>query len=522
MNEASMKERSTITLTELLEGLYELEPLGLPADALRSSVGELRSDSRAVTAGDTFVALPSAVAGVDGRNFVAAAIAQGCSLVLRHADELAVSEVDGVLVLDCPLLGNHLSQLAARFYGVSGQAGAGAATVHIGITGTNGKTTCAQWLARLLDSMGGQSASIGTLGYGAPGREVSTGMTTPDAISFQRILAELSANGIDHVVSEVSSHSLIQQRVAAVPFSVAVFTNIGRDHLDYHGTMKEYVEAKSRLMAFASLNTAVINIDDVYASKFIYALNDSVRPLSYSLGNADADFYCASFSADRQGLLFTLCSPEGEYPVRTSLWGEFNIYNLLAVVATAYALGHKVSELVEQLSQLPSVDGRMQKVHGGVASDEDLAVLVDFAHTPDALTAALSSLKQHVDGQLWCVFGCGGDRDSGKRPLMAAAVEAAADSIVLTSDNPRGEDPQAIADQVLAGFKQPENVVVELDRGRAIERVIQLACVGDCVLIAGKGHEQFQIIGATQQPFSDLKVAQSALAERSASRGTPS
>jgi len=512
---------SAPTVARILNGLYDfdrltvglLEPELSLHDVLARPVGSLRVDSRQVQAGDTFIAVPGAVG--DGREHIAEAISSGCAFILRESDDASLSVVGGVAQLTLPDVTGNLSAIAARFYRLLDTDGQPtASTLHVGITGTNGKTSCSQWLTQLLVMLGADAATIGTLGYGRVGQEIATGFTTPDAIGFQRILAEMNDAGIDHVVSEVSSHGLAQGRVAAVPFQVAVFTNIGRDHLDYHTTVKAYVEAKLKLMAGPSLKAAVINIDDVYAAKFIYALGNQVKPVSYSLSNIEADFYCTSIVAGSNGASFTLCSPEGEFSVTTPIWGAFNIYNLLAVTAAANALGYGVAEIAEKLPQLSSVEGRMQPVGEG-----DVSVLVDFAHTADALMAALGSLAEHAEGKLWCVFGCGGDRDKGKRPLMAAAAEEYADNVILTSDNPRNENPEVIAADVLAGFSEPDSVVVELNRARAIELAIEQAAPADCILIAGKGHEQYQLIAGEHYPFSDVAIAQAALLKRQALEG---
>ena len=501
----------------ILSGLYDFDQLSVEMldselnlkGELARCAGTLRVDSREVEMGDTFVAVPGAVG--DGRNYISAAIENGCTFILCESEHATLSVIGGVTQLALPNVAENLSAIAARFYQLLDGDGVSVMPIrHIGITGTNGKTTCSQWLTQLLDMLGADAATIGTLGYGRAGQEVATGFTTPDAIGFQHLLAELSGLGVNHVVSEVSSHGLVQGRVAAVPFNMAIFTNIGRDHLDYHGTMKAYVEAKTRLMAWSSLEAAVINIDDVYAGKFIYALGRHVKPVSYSLNNTEADFYCSSVSADAEGVALTLCSPQGSFSVRVPVWGEFNIYNLLAVTAAAHALGYGVEDVVTKLPQLNSVPGRMEPVEAGSC----VPVFVDFAHTADALKAALSSLAQHTEGQLWCVFGCGGNRDKGKRPLMASTAEAHADHVILTSDNPRDEKPESIAADVMVGFGKPDLITVELDRAKAIEVAIGRAKSSDCILIAGKGHEKYQLIAGESRPFSDMAIAQAALLKR--------
>lgn len=503
-----------LTLQEWLGDLFDWSQLKVSDDVVRSTqvlpVGELELDSRKVMPGGTFIATSGAQA--DRNEYVTAAITAGATVVLKQAgtdDEDALCELEQrgqTVVLVVPDLHEKVSELAARFYGVTNTN-----VQQVGVTGTNGKTTCAQWLAKLLVTLGKSAASIGTLGYGFAANDdaasehlKTTGFTTPDPVDYQRIIAELADQGAEYVVSEVSSHGLEQGRVAAVPFKVAMFTNIGRDHLDYHATMKAYVEAKTRLMAFESLQAAIINIDDVYASKFIYALHDHVRPITYGIEHSDADFCARNIKANQAGLKFDLVTPQGCFAIETPVWGHFNVYNLLAIVAALYALDFPLDQVVAALSSLSVVPGRLEKVN----VESDVAVLVDFAHTADALTASLSAVKEHTSGKLWCVFGCGGDRDKGKRPLMAQAAEALADHVVVTSDNPRTESPDQIIEEINAGFNATTQVILQKDRKTAIEVAITEAAAGDCILIAGKGHEDYQLIGDKKYPFSDLLVAQ--------------
>lgn len=475
-------------------------------EAENLSVGPLVLDSRRVAPGDTFVAL--AGTHQDGARFIDQALQQGAALILTEACGAAsCTRLAGdVAQVTIPELRQRLSALAGTWLGQPSKL-----MSVVGITGTNGKTTSSHWLAQLLNNSA-PAASIGTLGYGFVGQPLTvTGLTTPDAIATQQILAELKAQGAASVVMEVSSHSLEQGRVAGVEFDVAVFTNIGRDHLDYHGSMDHYVASKTRLMKFSSLRAAVINLDDLYADFFLQAVLPGVKVLTYGVREA-ADFGCKDISYLPEGIAATLTTPEGNFDVELPIWGEFNLQNILAVLATGYALGHPLRRLIAGLPQLQPVAGRLELVERAA----DLTVLVDFAHTPDALCSVLSAIRQHSTQRLWCVFGCGGDRDTGKRPLMAEIAEHIADEIVVTSDNPRSESPQAIIDEVMSGFVKPEQVHSILDREQAIRYAVDQATAGDCIVIAGKGHENYQLIGDERLPFSDVAIARLALQDRRA------
>lgn len=485
------------TLGQLLSDLSLGEAEKLP-------VGPLVLDSRRVSPGDTFVAL--AGAHQDGAQFIDQALQQGAALILTEAGDAASCTLlaGGVSQVAVPQLRQRLSALAGAWLGQPSQS-----MSMVAITGTNGKTTCSHWLAQLLNSAA-PAASVGTLGYGLAGQPLTvTGLTTPDAIATQQILAELKAQGAASVVMEASSHSLEQGRVAGVDFDVAVFTNIGRDHLDYHGSMDNYVASKTRLMKFNSLRAAVINLDDLYADFFLQAVLPGVKVFTYGVREA-ADFGCKDISYLPEGVAATLTTPEGNFDIELPIWGEFNLQNILAVLATGYALGHPLRRLIASLPQLQPVAGRLELVDRSA----ELTVLVDFAHTPDALCSVLSAIRQHSTQRLWCVFGCGGDRDTGKRPLMAEIAEHIADEIVVTSDNPRSESPQAIIDEVMSGFAQPERVHNILDREQAIRYAVDHATAGDCIVIAGKGHENYQLIGNERLPFSDVAVARLALQGR--------
>ncbi|MBU3071000.1 UDP-N-acetylmuramoyl-L-alanyl-D-glutamate--2,6-diaminopimelate ligase [Aestuariicella sp. G3-2] len=499
-------------MTQRIDTVYPTLGHLLPALSLQNvlniPVGPLVLDSRQVSTGDTFVALAGSQA--DGSQYIDSALKNGAALVLVEGESESCEPLDGgVYRVALPDLRQRLSALAGSWYGVPSRE-----LSMVAITGTNGKTTCSHWLAQLLNDGECPAASVGTLGFGLVGQSmVNTGMTTPDAIATQKILSQLRDDGAKSVVMEVSSHSLDQGRVAAVEFDVAVFTNIGRDHLDYHGDMASYVASKAQLMSFGTLKSAVINADDTYAETFIQALSDNTKLLTYGL-QKPADFSFQDIQYLPEGIVANLRTPESVIEVRLPVWGEFNLQNLLAVVASGYALGRSVEELVSRLPGLKPVPGRLESVD----DNSELTVLVDFAHTADALESVLTAIRHHSQQRLWCVFGCGGDRDAGKRPLMARAAEKMADEIVVTSDNPRTEDAQKIINEVMAGFSKLENVHCLIDREDAIRYAINHASAGDCILIAGKGHEDYQQIGTEKLPFSDTSVARSILRARVASR----
>ncbi|MFA5679415.1 MAG: UDP-N-acetylmuramoyl-L-alanyl-D-glutamate--2,6-diaminopimelate ligase [Pseudomonas sp.] len=474
-------------------------------------------DSRNVAAGDLFVAL--AGASHDGRRFIGEALERGCAAVV--AEEAGIDEIlpgtgalrqalddRGVPLVACRDLASQVSAMAGRFYDQPGRT----LTVY-GVTGTNGKTTCSNLIAQLQGILHGCAGLIGTLGCGLVGRGstglAETGMTTPDAVALQRNLAELRDQGARHVAMEVSSHSLDQHRADGAGIRCAIFTNLSRDHLDYHGDEHNYRTAKARLFALPGIEYAVINGDDAVGRSFLAQLPDTVQGYSYGIGGAwDVRAENPSFCA--QGIGADVHSPWGSGRLESALLGEFNLYNLLAAITAVCAAGEDFTAVLAALPQLKPVAGRMDVVAPGTRP----AVVVDYAHTPDALEKALRALRGHAEGKLWCVFGCGGDRDAGKRPLMAQVAEQHADQVVVTSDNPRSEDPSHIITDIAAGFAVPAVVAFEVDRRAAIRYTILNAEPEDSVLIAGKGHENYQQVGMEKRPFSDVQEARDALAAR--------
>lgn len=471
----------------------------LPQAASAVLVRELTLDSRKVRPGDLFLAVPGGQQ--DGRLHIADAVARGAAAVAYEAEGAPAIVAGGAELVAIKGLARQLSAIAGRFYGEPSRA------LHlIGITGTNGKTSVSQLLAQALDLLGERCGIIGTLGNGFYNALALGRHTTPDPIGVQATLADLKQAGARAVAMEVSSHGLHQGRVAALAFDVAVFTNLSRDHLDYHGTMEAYAEAKALLFRRPGLRCRVINLDDPAGRKLALDPQES-RLISYSLEDPSAFLYCRDAQFDDQGVRAKLITPRGEGSLRSSLLGRFNLSNLLAVVGTLLGLDYPLDEILKLLPRLQGPVGRMQRL-GGVNQP---LVVVDYAHTPDALEKVLEALRPHVQGQLHCLFGCGGDRDRGKRPLMAAVVERLADGVLVTDDNPRSESPEQIFDDIRAGFVAPEAVRFMHGRGQAIAQLIASASPADVLLLAGKGHEDYQEINGERQPFSDLDEAAKAL-----------
>lgn len=494
--------------------LAELLPGNPVAAASAVAVSGICMDSRHCRRGDLFLAVKGR--SHDGRHHIGAAMVAGCAAVIAEAegfDAVCGGMIRGdkvPLVLE-PRLDSQLSAIAARFYG---EPCAGLSMT--AITGTNGKTTCSYLLGQLMSSLGTPTGIIGTLGYGiVDGGATSftaTGMTTPDPVELQRILATFAEGGVQALTMEVSSHSLDQHRVAAVAFDTAIFTNLSRDHLDYHGSLEAYGAAKEKLFRWPGLRVAIINSDDHFGAQLLANLPSAVTGISYSL-RPGADVSADNISYSARGISADIQTPWGTGRLHSQLLGEFNLANLLAVVAAACAQGHDLNGVLSLIPGLQSVAGRMELVKSGASTQ----VVVDYAHTPDALAKALQALRRHCSGKLWCVFGCGGDRDPGKRPQMGAIAAQLADQVVVTSDNPRSENPRAIIDSILSGIDKDSAVVVESDRRAAIRLAIAAAGGDDTVLIAGKGHEDYQQIGALRLPFSDLAEARLALGDKALS-----
>lgn len=493
---------ASMSLHDLLGGLAE------PAAENDIVVSGLHLDSRHVRAGDAFVALQGGT--THGIEFARMAFERGAAVVLAESTE-SRPVVDRAPDFPGPViwidnLRRHLGAIAARYFDHPS-----AALTLIGVTGTNGKTSTVQMLARALDFLGHRAASIGTLGVGLAGQLEAGERTTPDVISVHARLAALRAAGASHVAMEVSSHALDQGRVDDVAFDVAVFTNLTRDHLDYHGSMQAYGETKARLFAWPTLAAAVLNVDDDFGRTLASRIDGEVVRLRTGVQTRDADVRADDVHALASGLRFHLVTPWGDADVQSPLLGRFNVANLLAVTACLGALGEPFERVVDVVGRLQPVPGRMSRLGG---HDDVPLLVVDYAHTPDALEQALTGLRAHCSGRLICVFGCGGERDAGKRPQMGAIAERLADLTIVTDDNPRGEDGDAIVAGIVAGFVRPGAACIERDRARAIAMALDEAGAGDVVLVAGKGHEPYQEVAGEKHPFDDLAVARAAMQGR--------
>ncbi|KFL50998.1 UDP-N-acetylmuramoylalanyl-D-glutamate--2,6-diaminopimelate ligase [Burkholderia pyrrocinia] len=474
---------------------------------------QLHADTRSLKAGDVFVAY--AVDGADNRAFITDAVARGAAAVLYQPEGLAAAPAVPV-ALAVPALDQLAGEIASGWYGDPSDS-----LLAVGVTGTNGKTSCTQWIAAALTALHQPCAVIGTLGSGMPGQLVPTGFTTPDASQLQRSLAQLRDAGARAVAMEVSSHALHQGRVNGTAFDIAVFTNLTQDHLDYHGTFDAYEAAKAKLFAWRGLRAAVVNRDDAAGQRLLEKLAGRVRMIAYGIGDAqapdaDRELVALDVRATATGTAFRLRSSWGDADVEVGTLGTFNVSNLLAVLGSLLAADVPFDAALAEIERLESVNGRMQRLGGRLQNDEPL-VVIDYAHTPDALEKTLDALRPIAaarGGRLVCMFGCGGDRDATKRPLMGAIAERLADEIVVTSDNPRSEDPQRIIDQIVAGMTMPARARRIEDRASAILQAVRGAAREDVVVLAGKGHEATQEIMGKKRTFSDQDHARLALAAR--------
>ena len=480
------------------------------------AVTDLALDSRKVRPGDVFLALPGAHA--DGRAFIADAVARGAAAVLAEAGTkvgaggTARNAATGgtAQVVEVENLAAHVGEIAHLVYGRPSEQ-----LWLCGVTGTNGKTSVTQWIAQAMASFDCKCGVIGTLGNGFPPDFDASPNTTPDAVTLHATLARFVREGAVACAMEVSSIGLDQGRVSGAHFDVAVLTNLTRDHLEYHGSMEAYAAAKAKLFDMA--DCAVLNLDDPFGRHLAAKLRGKVRTIGYTLENqsgADSVLRAENFGESGAGIGFSL---DG-IPFAAPVVGRFNASNLLAVIGALLAGDESLEDIAAALRHIVPPAGRMQAVGGMAGSDEPL-VVVDYAHSPDALEKVLNTLRVTASsrgGRLVCVFGCGGDRDAGKRPQMGAIAERCADVVVLTSDNPRNEEPQAIIDAILAGMQT--RPAVEPERARAIAAAVAAADARDVVLLAGKGHEPYQEVAGVRLPFSDLAAAKSALAELRAER----
>lgn len=488
-------ESMTMPLQELLAGEAPL-PAGF-----NPMLQGLSADSRDLHEGDAFIAL--AGASTHGLRFAENARVANVAAILFESPA-----PEGSVIADNAIAVENLrakqGRLADRFYQSPSRA-----LAMTGVTGTNGKTSTVQLIAQALSLQGQTVGTIGTLGAGLYGQHVAGERTTPDVIAVHRLLARMRAQGASHVAMEVSSHALDQGRVDEVAFRVAVFTNLTRDHLDYHGTMAEYGQAKAKLFQWPTLQAVVVNLDDAFGGELIDTVASDVRRIGVSSrGAAGAIMRAEKLQLSPQGLRFNLVEGDESHAIASPLLGRFNIDNLLSVAGSLRALGWSLAYVAKILPNLSPVDGRMSRVGGRQGQP---LVVVDYAHTPDALEQALASLREHTPGHLTCVFGCGGDRDRGKRPQMAAVAEKNADRIIVTDDNPRTEDGDAIVAEIVSGFSDAAVFEVQRDRAAAIAQALKGAGPNDILLIAGKGHEAYQEIAGVKHAFDDLAVARAAL-----------
>lgn len=487
----------------LLEGISEYV-----LDKHGANITGLSCDSRRTNEGDLFLAYQGAQA--NGVDYIHDALAAGAIAVAVDAGFEYDAESYAVPLIPVANLRYQVGAIANRFFGYPSE--------HlniVGVTGTNGKTSVCYFLAQALAGYEGNEAGlIGTLGYGQLPRLHAGMNTTPDPITLQRLLADMCDEGINTVAMEVSSHGIEQCRVKGVKFNIAVFTNLTAEHLDYHGDMQTYAEVKRRLFLTKELECAVINCDDEYGRKLCAELSDKLRLVKYGIVDEftehveDSETVTAIIRYSRiESLCLEIDSPWGRGQLEARLIGRFNAYNLLACLSTLCLLNVPFHEALERLSGVSSVPGRMEPF----AVQGHACVIVDYAHTADAMEKSLSSLRQQCKGRLICVFGCGGDRDTHKRPEMGRIVEQYADQVIVTSDNPRNEQPESIIQDILAGMRHAERVIVTPDRAEAITCAIDSAVAEDIVLIAGKGHETYQEISGKRYPFSDRQLVRNIL-----------
>ena len=500
-------QSALLTLPELLQGYAAVNDLpALP-------VHGVTADSRLVESGSVFIAQAGLMR--HAIDYAADTITAGAIAVLFDPDDsYALQRVrllqkqHDICWVEVRNLQQVVGELAARFYGNPSEA-----MRLIGVTGTDGKTSVTHLLVQALVKAGKRAGSIGTLGYGMANRLTSTPYTTPDAVMLQRILAELRQQRCEYVVMEVSSHALEQYRVAGCSFNYAVLTNLGSDHLDYHGSQEQYAAAKSRLFALPGLQGRVLNAGDALGQSLAqtYPGATTMQFDRHAAAAVNGKISLVDSSLEQRGL--SLCARVGADLVRiqTRLIGSFNIENLLACIAVLSLMGLRSHDIEQAMQDLSSIPGRMQYYP---ARGDLPAVVIDFAHTEQALQACLQALRIYRKAELYCVFGCGGDRDQSKRPRMAAVAESLADHVIVTDDNPRQESPQAIMQDILAGFAHADEVSVIHDRTTAILTALDRAGPDDLVVIAGKGHEQVQIVGDQRIPFSDHSVVESARESR--------
>lgn len=474
--------------------LQQFVPAAFMPEQRHAMLNDIFVDSRDVIPGSGFIALRGSQ--LDGRKYIESAVKNGASLVFADAKDLILDQSVRSVVINIPELESHIAAMAADFYDHP------SINVNtIAVTGTNGKTSVCKFIADAMSELHGSCAYMGTLGWGVGADLQPLQNTTPDVVSVQRILRRVVDQGARSIAMEVSSHGLHQGRIDNVLIDVAVFTNLSRDHLDYHGDMSAYAEVKRSLFGRNELQCSVINIDDEFGLTWYESLRFSSEVLSYSARDkADISLNHVEYSLNKTYI--DIQTPFGGVALSLPVVGPFNVYNLLATCAVLCHYTNDLEKITQSMAAIKPVPGRMQLV-----DSEKPVVIVDYSHTPDGLEKALLAIKPHCKGNVWVVFGCGGDRDGGKRPLMAAVAERLADKVVVTSDNPRSESPQAIINQIMQGFVKLDVVTAIEDRYQAISFALSSAGLEDCVLLAGKGHETYQILNSGTIHFDDREVA---------------
>lgn len=483
-----------VPLGRLLAGMAHVSGTADP------DITGLSGDSRCVSPGDLFLATRGLTH--HGLEFLDAVTHAGAAAVAWEPPYRELYQAPLPMV---PIegLSHKAGTIAGRFYGEPSRH-----LSLVGVTGTDGKTSCTHFIAQSLSVEGRRCGLLGTLGYGVFGDLNAGEHTTPDAITVQQLLARMRLQGVGNAAMEVSSHALAQGRVSGLRFRVAVLTNVTRDHLDYHGDLETYSAAKARLFLDYVPEVAVLNLDDAFGRGLVDRLTEATRVVGYGLEPQSRNrlkeyVWGEDLSFEPNGLNLRVVSAWGEGRLHTGLLGRFNASNVLATLATLLALDVSFDDALIRLADVSAVPGRMERFEAG--GDCPVAV-VDYAHTPYALEQVLQALREHQCGKIWCVFGCGGDRDPGKRPLMGRIAERLADELIVTDDNPRTEDPQKIYEAILAGAERPSQIAVVPGRRDAIIHALSLAAAGDTVIIAGKGHEDYQIVGTERLPFSDQAV----------------
>ncbi len=492
-------DQKLVDLLQLFETSANLEELN------NIIISDLSDDSRLITQGSLFIARSGN--DVHGEQFISSAIKNGAAAVLRQSsskqNKIDIKWLTTAINKSIPEISisfsiKDLSNLAVSFYKYPSNK-----MQVVGITGTNGKTSCAYILANLIN-IKQKCGFIGTIGVGDITTLDQTENTTQGIIENQKILAGMYGSGIKQVVMEVSSHALTQQRIEGVAINCAVFTNLSHDHLDYHQTFKNYGEAKLELFRLSTLDSAVINIDENFSEQILNTLASSVNIITYGINNQNADLVAEIIEYKLNGTVANIKTKNESITVTVPLLGKFNISNLLAVCGVLIIQGQSLKNITKVIPKIQAVKGRMQCL-GGI--NELPLIVIDYAHTPDALENVLTTLRKHCSAKLYCVFGCGGDRDTSKRTVMGKIVSELADTIVITNDNPRTEDPVSIANEIASGITDKNNLSIVLDRKKAIQSTIEQATKLDVILVAGKGHEDYQIIDNIKYHFDDVKIS---------------